>query len=229
MTKYLNCYSAKVHKRYIRFQEKFWGTETFDSFLFSFNYVAFLSFESMFTENVNRHVLFHILSRKIECIQVNVRVIVPVLFTKQTAKAKSGSHYPTKPHGCRFMGFQFNLTFKIIPFGSHASRFWLMSHNLRFKLYLQHSFIKFEPYWIHIVLPLLLDSVIFSIILIGSSKIKLSSCILNLCLGTQRIQSGQTSITLNNFGSIRQQEFMFEILNKTSFADGSLHMFVCFF
>ena len=55
------------------------------------------------------------------------------------------------------MGFQFNPTFKIIPFGSRTSRFWHMSHNLRFKLYLQHRFIKFEPYWIHTVLPLLLD------------------------------------------------------------------------
>ena len=35
--------------------------------------------------------------------------------------------------------------------------------------------------------------------------------------------------TLYNFGSLRQQEYMFEILNKTSFADGILHMFVCFF
>ena len=35
--------------------------------------------------------------------------------------------------------------------------------------------------------------------------------------------------TLYNFGSLRQQEYMFEILNKTCFADGILHMFVCFF
>ena len=35
--------------------------------------------------------------------------------------------------------------------------------------------------------------------------------------------------TLYNFGSIRQQEYMFEILNKTSVADGILHMFVCLF
>ena len=33
--------------------------------------------------------------------------------------------------------------------------------------------------------------------------------------------------TLYNFGSIRQQGYTFEILNKTSFADGILHMFVC--
>ena len=30
--------------------------------------------------------------------------------------------------------------------------------------------------------------------------------------------------TLYNFGSLRQQEYMFEILNKTSFTDGILHM-----
>ena len=35
--------------------------------------------------------------------------------------------------------------------------------------------------------------------------------------------------TLYNFGSLRQQEYMFEILNKTFFADGILHMFVCLF
>ena len=29
---------------------------------------------------------------------------------------------------------------------------------------------------------------------------------------------------LYKFGSLRQQEYMFEILNKTSFADGILHM-----
>ena len=29
------------------------NSETFDSFLFCFNYVAFLSFESVFTGNVN--------------------------------------------------------------------------------------------------------------------------------------------------------------------------------
>ena len=34
--------------------------------------------------------------------------------------------------------------------------------------------------------------------------------------------------TLYNFGSLKQQEYMFEILNKTSFADGILHMFVLF-
>ena len=34
--------------------------------------------------------------------------------------------------------------------------------------------------------------------------------------------------TLYNFGSLRQQEYMFEILIKTSFADGILHMFVVF-
>ena len=34
---------------------------------------------------------------------------------------------------------------------------------------------------------------------------------------------------LYNFGSLRQQEYMFEILNKTSFADGILHMFVGLF
>ena len=36
------------------------------------------------------------------------------------------------------------------------------------------------------------------------------------------------SSTLYNFGSLRQQEYMFEILNKTSFADGILLMFVSF-
>ena len=35
------------------FSKKIGNSETFDSFLFSFNYVTFLSFESMFTENVN--------------------------------------------------------------------------------------------------------------------------------------------------------------------------------
>ena len=35
--------------------------------------------------------------------------------------------------------------------------------------------------------------------------------------------------TLYNFGSLRQQEYMFEILNKTSFADGILHNYVCLF
>ena len=34
--------------------------------------------------------------------------------------------------------------------------------------------------------------------------------------------------TLYNFGSLRQQEYMFEILNKTSFADVILHMSVFF-
>ena len=34
--------------------------------------------------------------------------------------------------------------------------------------------------------------------------------------------------TLYNFGSLRQQEYMFEILNKTSFADEILHD-VCMF
>ena len=34
--------------------------------------------------------------------------------------------------------------------------------------------------------------------------------------------------TLYNFGSLRQQEYMLKILNKTSFADGILHMFVLF-
>ena len=29
------------------------NSETFDSFLFCFNYVTFLSFDSMFTENIN--------------------------------------------------------------------------------------------------------------------------------------------------------------------------------
>ena len=33
--------------------------------------------------------------------------------------------------------------------------------------------------------------------------------------------------TIYNFGSLRPQEYMFEILNKTSLADGNLHMFVC--
>ena len=33
---------------------------------------------------------------------------------------------------------------------------------------------------------------------------------------------------LYNFGPLRQQEYMFEILNKTSFADGILHVFVLF-
>ena len=33
---------------------------------------------------------------------------------------------------------------------------------------------------------------------------------------------------LYNFGPRRQQEYMFEILNKTSFADGILHVFVLF-
>ena len=40
-----------------------WNSETFEAFLFCFHYVAFLSFESMFTENVNlkyRHATFHI-------------------------------------------------------------------------------------------------------------------------------------------------------------------------
>ena len=37
------------------------------------------------------------------------------------------------------------------------------------------------------------------------------------------------TITLYNVGSLRQQECTFEIWNKTSFADGILHMFVCFF
>ena len=31
---------------------------------------------------------------------------------------------------------KFNLTFKNIPFESRDSRFWLMPHSLRFKLYL---------------------------------------------------------------------------------------------
>ena len=35
--------------------------------------------------------------------------------------------------------------------------------------------------------------------------------------------------TLYNFGSLRQQEYMFDILNKTSFAGGILRIFVCFF
>ena len=35
--------------------------------------------------------------------------------------------------------------------------------------------------------------------------------------------------TLYNCGSLRQQEYMFEIWNKTSFADGILHMFVSVF
>ena len=47
--KYLNCCSA-IHQ----ILRKNWGNSgTFDSFLFCFNYVTFLSFESMFTENVN--------------------------------------------------------------------------------------------------------------------------------------------------------------------------------
>ena len=35
------------------FRKKLGISETFDSFLFCFNYVTFLSFDSMFTENVN--------------------------------------------------------------------------------------------------------------------------------------------------------------------------------
>ena len=34
--------------------------------------------------------------------------------------------------------------------------------------------------------------------------------------------------TLYIFGSLRQQEYMFEIVNKTSLTDGILHMFVSF-
>ena len=126
-------------------RKKLGNSETFDSFLFCFIYVTFLSFESMCTENVNLKCnmstdmyYFTFLSRKIEYILVNIRDILPVLFTKQTVKAKSRSHYPyTSLMDEDFStGCQFNLTFKIIPFGSRASRFWLMSHNLRFKLYL---------------------------------------------------------------------------------------------
>ena len=54
VTKYLNCCSAKVHKKiYQILGEKMGNSETFDSFLFCFSYVTFLSFDSMFTENVN--------------------------------------------------------------------------------------------------------------------------------------------------------------------------------
>ena len=69
---------------------------------------------------------------------MNARDILSVLFTKQTAKAKSGSDHttPNQALWMKILAFRFNLTFKIIPFGSHASRFWLMSHNLKFKLYL---------------------------------------------------------------------------------------------
>ena len=34
---------------------------------------------------------------------------------------------------------------------------------------------------------------------------------------------------LYNFGSLRQQEYMFEILNKTSFVDGTFFTYVCLF
>ena len=49
VTKYLNCCSAI----YQILGKTLGNLETFDSFLFNFNYLTFLSFESMFTENVN--------------------------------------------------------------------------------------------------------------------------------------------------------------------------------
>ena len=77
------------------------NSETIDSFLFCFNYVIFLRFDSMFTENVNLkcnmstpmyYFTFLVTENRVylgECPRY-----LPVLFTKQTAKAKSGSHYP---------------------------------------------------------------------------------------------------------------------------------------
>ena len=113
---------------------------TFDSFLFCFNYVTFLSFECMFNLKCNMstdmyYFTFFVTENRVyigEC---------PIYFVSVIYKTNSEGKVwitlaLTKPHGCRFMGFQFNLTFKIMPFGTRASRFWLMSHNLRFKLYL---------------------------------------------------------------------------------------------
>ena len=50
-----------------------------------------------------------------------------------------------------------------------------------------------------------------------------------LCAQMNHILSKMCSNVLPPFGSLRKQEYMFEILNKTSLADGILHMFVCFF
>ena len=72
------------------FRKKFgeFGNFLFISFLFQL--CDFLSFESMFTENVNLKCNmptgmynFTFLSRKIEYIQANVRDILPVLLNKQ--------------------------------------------------------------------------------------------------------------------------------------------------
>ena len=74
----------------------------------------------MFTENVNLKCNmpkdmynFTFLSRKIEYIQANVQDILPVLLNKQLRQSPDHTT-PNQAHGYRFMGFQFNLTFKII-------------------------------------------------------------------------------------------------------------------